>query len=164
MLAAILQNLQNGPQPSPPQPTVIKIDRGGGGQSWPGYDIVDIYGALQAFREIPGEHPVARAARRHRHVGEHLGRVKELHERREGAAFLTGAALADAAARERYEAMQRVDLATLIAIIDDVRGKPTTALQPAPLAGRGGSGTGGGGVIVGLVLGLVAFLALGRRR
>ena len=57
MLAAIIANLQNVPQPTKlPQ---IKIDRGGGGQSWPRYEIVDIVAAAATFMEVSGEEPAA---------------------------------------------------------------------------------------------------------
>jgi hypothetical protein len=97
MLAAIIANLQNQRQPKLP---TIQIDRGGGGPSWPRADIADIISALGSFQERFGEHPVARAVRRHQHVGDQLGSITERRERREASAFLTGAVLGRAAAIE----------------------------------------------------------------
>lgn len=161
MLAAIIANLQNV-QPQPSRLSTIKIDRGGAGPSWPGYDIVDIMGALNSFRERPGEHPVARAARRHAHVGEHLDALKQTREKREAAAFLAGAMLATVESAERFEAMQKLQVSELVAIIDSVRMPPTP--PPAePIAYERGthhSETGGGigpalflgGIVIGLLL------------
>src|ERR1700752_1348495 len=103
MLIALIANLQNvQPQRLPP----VNGDRGGGGPSWPRYEIIDIIAAISAFPEIAGEHPVARAARRHRWIGEALPGIKEAREKREAAAFLAGAAVGDAAAEERHAATE----------------------------------------------------------
>src|SRR2546422_770580 len=58
---------------------------------------------MATFQEITGEHPGARAARRHRWIGEGLPGIKEARDKREAAAFLVGAKLADAAVREEFE-------------------------------------------------------------
>ena len=65
MLASIITNLQNIKPARPAKLPLIKIDRGGGGPGWP-YDVVDILAAIQAFPEIAGEDPNARAVRRAR--------------------------------------------------------------------------------------------------
>jgi hypothetical protein len=169
MLIALIANLQNQPQPAK-LPTV-KIDRGGGGQSWPrGYDIVDIVAAISAFPEIPGEQPGARAARRHRWIGEALPFVKEAREKREAAVFLAGATLADAAAEERHAvvdaqraAMDQLKIEQLVEIIDSVRGTvvPVAVAKVPPARGDGGAGLFVGGLVVG---GLLVGIALSRRR
>jgi hypothetical protein len=165
VLAAIIANNQNVPQPTKlPQ---IKIDRGGGGQSWPRYEIVDIVAAAATFMEISGEEPAARAARRHRWIGQALPFVKEAREKREAAAFLAGAQVADRAAREEFAAAEKLSIAQMIEIIDEVRG----ADAPAPalvLRDRGeaaeGADVGGAAIALGLVLGGVAIgIAIARR-
>lgn len=170
VLAAIIANLQNdrpGPSPTPP---MIKVDRGGGGQSWPSYDIVDIVGALQSFREVPGEHPVARAARRHAHVGSHLQDARETRERREAAAFLAGATLADQVAQERIGATE-AELARVMALYDtavtELAAARAALSAPAPAAPAGGGGSMGllvVGVAAGLAIGLAISRSARRRR
>lgn len=93
MLASIIANLQNVEPVRPAKLPMVKIDRGGGGPSWPNYDIVDITSAIQLFPEIAGEDTLARAVRRLRWIGEALPYVKEARERREGAVFLAGGML-----------------------------------------------------------------------
>jgi hypothetical protein len=167
MLAAIIANNQNLPQPAKLPP--VHIDRGGGGPSWARYEITDIVAAISSFREIPGEHPVARAARRHRHIGDALPFIKEAREKRDAVVFLAGITLADAAAEERHAAaiaaaeerhaaQDRLKIEELVAIIDSVR---TPVPAPAQLD-RGGSGAGLfiGGLVVG---GLLVGLALSKR-
>ncbi len=122
MLAAIITNLQNQPE-EPQQLPTVHVDRGGGGQSWPSYEIVDIVGALATFQEIPGEHPVLRAARRHRHVGEVLPRIKQSRENREAAAFMIGVDLGRHVALQ--EMMKLYDAAT-------TRPQPMTQLPSWP--------------------------------
>jgi hypothetical protein len=177
MLAALLENNNNTqPQPSP-QPSsrlpTVKIDRGGGGQSWPSYEIVDIVGAMAAFPEISGEPPLVRAARRHRWIGEALPVVRDAREKREALAFLAGATLADAAAEERHAVvdaqravMDELKIEQLVEIIDSVRGA-----TPSPVAmtfherGAAGPSNGFGAFVGGLVLGgLVVGIVLASRR
>lgn len=148
-----------------------KIDRGGGGPSWPGYQIVDIISALEAFREVSGEHPVARAARRHRHIGEHLNGARQAREVREAQAFLAGAALAEMAASERVVESE-AELARVVAAFDTLRAEireanadlstPNPWSDPAPAvpAARGG---GAGVLMVGIAVGIaVGLMARGR--
>lgn len=176
MLAALLQNnnnVQPSPQPSPRLPTV-KIDRGGGGRTWPSYEIVDIMGAISTFPEIYDEQPLARAARRHRWIGEALPAVREAREKREAMAFLAGATLADAAAEERHAAVdaQRdlvdsLKIEQLVEIIDSVRGTESAAMTSARMRDRGVSGVssgGGFGVFIGglIVGGLVVGAVIAR--
>jgi hypothetical protein len=169
MLAAIIANNQNVPQPSK-LPTV-KIDRGGGGQSWPRYEIVDIIAAAATFMEISGEEPAARAARRHRWIGQALPFVKEAREKREAAAFLTGAQVGAAAEREAAMAAAKseaaiiadeLSLEQMIKIVDDVRGVDALAQLPRD---RGGTSNGAGALVIGLVVGVALGVALvGKRR
>ena len=166
MLAAIIANLQNVPQPT--KLPLIKIDRGGGGQSWPRYEIVDIVAAAATFMEISGEEPAARAARRHRWIGQALPFVKDARDKREAAAFLAGAQVADRAAREEFAAAEKLSIAQMIEIIDEVRGTdapPAPALVPRD---RGevaeGADVGGAAIALSLVLGGVAIgIAIARR-
>lgn len=162
MLAAIIANLQNvQPSPPPPRPSVIKIDRGGGGGSWPGYDIVDIVGAIRAFPEMSAEDPVARAARRHRFIGDYL-RNKTATENREAAAFLAGATLAHQVATEESEA----ELARVVALYDQAveytkaaraRAEATnTQLQLAQAQVQQQRSVMVGAVVVGVVGGVIA--------
>jgi hypothetical protein len=171
MLAAILNNLQNVPQPQPQLPTV-HIDRGGGGQSWPRYEIVDIIAAISAFQEIPGEHPVVRAVRRQRWIGEALPGIKDARERREAAIFLAGAQLG--ATTERAAAEETPGAATaaiagklsieqMIKIVDEIRGINAAPIRPLPY----GRGSGGAGIMIGLVIGVAigaAIVSKQRRR
>lgn len=166
MLAAIIANLQND-QPQPKPRRMLRIDRGGGGPSWPGFQLVDIVGALEAFQEIPGEHPVARAARRHHHVGEHLNGVRETREAREAAAFLAGATIAQMAANEQlFESEAELD--RVVAAYDSLRAAIQDAqadlASPNPWAepevARGG---GAAALVVGIAIGVTVGL-LARRR
>jgi hypothetical protein len=171
MLAAIIANLQNEQPQSRPQPTV-KIDRGGGGPSWPRYEIIDIIAAISTFPEISGENPVTRAARRHKWIGQALPFVKEAREKREAAAFLAGAQLADAAAEERHAAQDQLKIEQIIEIIDEVRGvasavppvPPALALAPHERGGRSAGESGIGLFVGGLVVGgILAGIALSKR-
>jgi hypothetical protein len=172
VLAAIIANLQNIPQSQPTKLPTIKIDRGGGGQSWPYYEIVDIVAAAATFMEISGEDPVARAVRRHRWIGQALPLVKEAREKREALAFLAGAQLGAAAEREAAtaEAIARSEAAAstnklaleqIIKIVDEVRGVDASSAQlPLPRC-RGDSATGPSGSGAGIVIGLVVGVAIG---
>jgi len=142
MLAALIANNQNAAAVAERPPTV-HVDRGGGGPLWgPGYDIVDIMTAVQLFPDVAGEDPVARAVRRTRWIGDALPKIKEAREKREAAAFITGATLADAAAEERHQAataaaetrrklVDQLKIEQLVEIIDSVRGP-----APVPLPRR----------------------------
>ena len=134
MLASIIANLQNVPQlPATARLPVVKIDRGGGGgPSWPSYDVVDIMTAVQLFPEIAGEDQVTRVVRRMRWIGEALPRIKEAREKREASAFLAGAKLADAAAEERHRLVDQLKIEQLVEIIDEVRGTSVANQKPAP--------------------------------
>jgi len=184
MLAALLENNNNARQ----QPT-FKVDPrasggrsrhniiDGGGEQPQRYNIVDIIAAAAAFPEIVGEDPVTRTARRHRWISEALPYIKEAREKREAAAFLAGARLADAAAEERHAAQDQLKIEQIIEIIDEVRATTTPAVQTLPIPRsqalmrgpheRGGRSPGGhgfglfvGGLVVG---GLLVGLALRKR-
>lgn len=160
MLAALIANNQNVPQPT--ELPMIKIDRGGGGQSWPRYEIVDIVAAAATFMEISGEEPAARAARRHRWIGQALPFVKEAREKREAAAFLAGAQVADRAVREEFAAAEKLSIEQMIQIIDEVRGTdaivaPSPALVPRDRGGAAEVDVGGAAIALGLVLGGIAI-------
>lgn len=166
MLVALLQNNNNAqPQPQPRLPT-INIDRGGGGPSWPRYDIVDIITAAATFPEVAGEDSVRRAARRQKWIGDALPRIKDMREKQNAAAFMMGAQLADAAAAERYSLQDQLKIEQLVAIIDDVRRESQPrpqALAVQPRAQQAGPGIGlfVGGLLVG---GILVGLALRKRR
>jgi len=149
VLVSLIANNQNVAPAKPPP--LIKIDRGGGGGLFGDrYEIVDYIAALNAFREIPGEGPVARAVRRTRHLEETLPTFREARERRDAAMFLIGA-----------EVGARAVLAA-----------QTPAQVPSPDTMRGHYEGGGGGigtilVVGGLVLGgllLARSLSRGPRR
>lgn len=168
MLGALLQNNNNTqPAESPRRLPIVNIDRGGGGGSWPRYDIVDIFTAISAFPEIAGEDSLTRAARRHRWIGEALPAIKEAREKRDAVAFLVGATLADAAAEERHAAadaqrdlMDQLKIEQLVDIIDSVR---NAAPPSRPHERDDGSGAGlfFGGLVVG---GIIVGIALANRR
>jgi hypothetical protein len=176
VLAAILANLQNAPLVE--VPSTIKIDRGGGGPLWgPGYDVVDILAAVQSFPEIAGEHPVARAVRRTRWIGEALPKIKEAREKREAAAFMAGASLADAAAEERHRQAEaaaearrkladQLKIEQLVEIIDEAR---APAAPKALSRGQSAGGTSPGAMIFAIGIGVAIGVMLtrsssGRRR
>lgn len=187
MLASIIANLQNVPRverterPVGKLPTV-KIDRGGGGGPlWStSYDFIDIMAAIQQFPEIAGEDPATRMARRLRWIAAALPKIKEAREKREAAAFLAGASLADAAsAEEQRKLIEQLKIEELLEIVDEARAKisariaaPTPSASPDPVPvpapaptiarttrdiGRGERGAGSGSAAV-VVIGLgIAF-------
>jgi hypothetical protein len=165
VLAAIIQNLQSAQPARPAALPTVKIDRGGGGPSWPSYQIVDIAAAIAAFPEIVGEHPVARAARRQKWIGEALPRIREARERREAGAFLSGVQLgaatqaqvdADAAA-----ATDRLKIEQVVQIIDAVRAETAHAARRRD-RGADAPGLIGPAILFGGI-GLVVGVALARR-
>ncbi len=103
--AAIILLDQGASPPGPTPPGVVKIDHGGGGGVHGSmYDVVDYADAIASFREIHGEHPVARAVRRSAHIAEQLGPAKERREQRERTAMATG--MLYGAALERRSALE----------------------------------------------------------
>jgi hypothetical protein len=78
---------------------VLVFDRGGGGaigNVGPTHDVSDYVAVLGSFRELVGEHPVERAARRTRHIAENLPRItreRQADERVGAAGVLWGATL-----------------------------------------------------------------------
>jgi hypothetical protein len=176
MLAALLEN-NNNTRPQA-QSWKVKLDRSGPSRpresdDSPHYVLADIIAATAAFPEIAGEHPVARAVRRHKWVGEALPFVKEAREKREAAAFLAGAQLADRAVREEVAAADRamregaaaaekLSIEQLVQIIDEVRGTAAPSAAPVLLpARRGASGV---SIALCLVLGGVLIGALSSAR
>jgi len=171
MLASIIANLQNVPQPEVARrPPMIKIDRGGGGgPSWPNYDIVDIMTAVRLFPEIADENPVARAVRRRMWIGEALPHIKEARERREASAFLAGAVVADAAAEERHRLIDQLRVEQLVEIIDEVRGIVDQSARSRADVARGARDDkyergGAGFVAAALAIGVIGAVALIGRR
>jgi hypothetical protein len=180
MLAALLEN-NNNTRPQA-QSWKVKLDRSGPSRpresiDSPHYELADIIAATASFPEIPGEHPVARAVRRHKWIDGALPFVKEAREKYAAAAFLAGASLAtnvageerqaaEIAAEERHAAEMKLVAALkieqLVEIIDSVRGVP-----PATSArlDRGNEGAGAGLFIGGLIVGgILAGFALSKRR
>jgi hypothetical protein len=152
MFAAIILNLQDSAQPAlaPTQPQKFELG-GGGGPSVPMYDVVDYARVLDSFIEVPSEHPVARAVRRARHLGEGLARARQVRHAEERAmamGMLYGAALertiqADIA----HDLARRVDTKAQIS----VRARATGG-QTAPAMG----------VIAVFLLGAGAAIALSK--
>lgn len=168
MLAALIANNQNISQQPEKLPTV-KIDRGGGGQSWPSYEIVDIIAAAAAFPEISGEDPAARAARRHKWIGHALPFIKESRERREASAFLTGAQFGAAAEREAALEASAAAVADELSIdrmnqiVDKMRGVEAPAAKPRDR--ERGTSSSGSALAIGIVVGVVLGVAIvGKRR
>ena len=155
MLAALIANLQNVVQPEK-LPTV-HVDRGGGGQSWPQYDIIDIMAATHLFPEIAGEDSVARAVRRQKWIGDALPHVKEARERRDAGVFLTGAQLGYAAGYEAG-ASARADVTADLPDVVVTEAAAAWARDAAMPRAEQSRGTDGGGAGVGL---LVAAIAIG---
>ena len=141
MLVALIANNQNV---TPGKLPTIQVDRGGAGPLWPGgYDIVDIGEASALFPEVAGEHPVARAVRRTRWIGEALPRIREARERQRAAAFLVGAHVGQMA----LDADVRAQIAAAEARAEAAE---------AELAASSGSGIGtllvAGGILLGVAL------------
>ena len=162
MLAALLENNNNT---RPAAGSSFRVDpRSSGGRSRTDrlddgtrFELVDIAVAMAAFPEIAGEHPGARAARRLRWISEALPAIKEAREKREAAAFLVGAQLADAAAEERHAAQDQLKVEQIVQIIDEVREASRPVSLPARPTRGGGSGIGlfiGGLVIGGVLVGI----------
>lgn len=101
MLLPLIANNQNVVPASLP---LVKIDRGGGGRRWPGYEIVDISAAIALFPEIAGEDAVSRAVRRARWLDEALPAIRDARERQRAAAFLAGIQVGQFAQLEEFEA------------------------------------------------------------
>jgi hypothetical protein len=164
VLAAIIQNLQSAQPAETTRLPTVKIDRGGGGPSWPSYDVVDIMAAAAAFPEISGEDPLSRAVRRTRWIGEALPKIREARQKKEAAAFLAGAYLADRAAEERHAAAGSAAAAPALAELARVA---PPRLDRGARRERGQFDGGGGAVVAALILGAAGALALaarGRRR
>lgn len=120
MLPAIISLLMDE---SAPTTGVIRVDMGGGGSIGPSYDILDYLCALEVFEERPGEHPVARAARRTRHLEQVLPVTKATRELGEQRAAAYGLLLGVGLERTRaaQEAQVDVEIST-----------PTTPTPPTP--------------------------------
>jgi len=116
--------------------------------------------AVQAFPEIAGEHPDVRAVRRLRYVNEYL-RNRETQGRREGAAFLIGAAVAQSAAEETIRVKEE-EIAKWIAAYDQLRTELAAKEEAAQRAKP--SSVGLGAVLIGVTAGIVIGVAITRRR
>ena len=188
MHAALLENNNNGRQAQPgfradPRASAGRQRRAVDApaesqQPWQGYDPADVVTASATFPRIPGEDPIAQAARLQRWIAEALPYVKAARERRDAVVFLTGAQLADAAAEERHssevEALNKQHASEIraaeerhAALINNVR-REAAVTAPAPIVGnaRGRRSSGGGvGLFVGglLVGGLIAASLLRKR-
>jgi hypothetical protein len=183
MLASIITNLQNVKPVRPAKLPLVKIDRGGGGPSWP-YAAVDILAAIQAFPEVAGEDPGARAVRRARWIGWALPKIREARERREAGVFLTGTQLGYAAG---YAAGVSDSAAQPSSASEDVAAQPSPASEthgtsqavepldfvkawPKRVEGAWradrdrGEGHGAGLIVAALALGAIGAVALLRRR
>lgn len=169
MLASIIANLQNVPQPEVQSrlPT-IKIDRGGGaGPTWPRYDLVDLMTAMRLFPEIANEDPVARVVRRNRWIGDVLPHVKEARERREAGVFLTGAQLGYVAGYEAGVAAQTPQVTQVpVDKIDPAVVPAAVVAKPVRRErSRGDHASGGAGLVVAaLAIGALGALAVVHRR
>jgi hypothetical protein len=168
MLASIISLLQDAVQPRP-RPSILQFDHGGGGgDRTPGYDIVDIVHALHQFTEIPGEHPVARVARRVHFIERALPGIKEAREKREATAFLYGAALGEYVAEQKHEA-QRFHTEQVIAAYDATFRSFQSASLTTPTPGERGNrmaniGIGAGGAFLLVGLGIGIGLAVAQHR
>jgi len=176
MLAALLENNNNArqqagfksdPRASGGRSRLDRIDGDNGEQHWQ-YNIVDVIAAAAIFPEVTGEDPAARAARRIRWISEALPYIKEAREKREAAVFLAGTQLGAATERAEIEAAQKLSIAQLIQIIDEVRATPSPPvplLRPLPKPACRGRGTAGldfsnATIAIGLVLGGVVIGSL----
>lgn len=176
MLASIIANLQNvDPVRATKLPTV-KIDRGGGGPSFPGqgYEVVDFLAAIQTFPEIRGEDTFVRAVRRARWIAEVLPKIKEARERREAGAFLTGtqfgyaagysAGIADAAVQVPVDRAP-VQPVEQVAIASVVKEAPKRVEVSRRVDRDRGDGSSGAGLFIAvLAIGAIGAVALRRRR
>jgi hypothetical protein len=164
VLAAILTLLQDDDQPSSTLP-MVKIDRGGGGgPNVPMYLIGDYMTVLGTFREINGEHPVMRMARRTEHVQDglrHLQGERTQKERDLAAAMLYGAQLghtsAVEAANERVRTAEAGQAAALEAMRMNLASCKTRGTNP-------GGGIGIGGAVALLAFGVGIGILIARRR
>ena len=178
MLASIIANLQNAAPAEIPKRLPVKVDRGGGGPTWPGYEAVDIMTAVRLFPEIANEDPTARVVRRLKWIGESLPFISEVRQRREAVAFLAGAVVGDAAAEERHRVIDAVRAAQAswsareaafqstdvpVEQLDRVRDT-----RPKYVRGQyksGGSGGGGSGLIIAaLAIVAIGTVMLARRQ
>jgi hypothetical protein len=162
MLGALLQNNNNAQ--AQPQSWTVKNVRDSVGPNRPHaapepqYEIVDIITATATFPEIAGEDPVTRAARRVQWISEALPFVRGTREKREAAAFLAGATLAERAVREEFAAAQKLSIEQMIQIVDAVRRPQLPMPVPAPAATaqrtrNRGEVTNNTAIAIGLVLG-----------
>ena len=181
MLAALLQNNNNGRQTQPgfkvdPRSSVGRSRHDSSDeQRWGRHDVTDVIAAAAVFPEIAGEDPAARANRRVRWIGEALPLIRDAREKREAAAFLSGVQLGAAAERAEREASEKISIEQLIQIIDEVRATaPVTAVDkqkhPTPVPHSRGAGAGrdvsGPMVALGLLLGgvMIGSLISGKSR
>jgi len=161
MLAALIA-FQNEGRVTP-QPSTIKIElRGGGGPRIPMYDIVDYLAAVATFPEIAGEDSVAKAARRERWLTEQLPLIRERRERREGAAFLAGAAVATSTAEAAAEEALR---ARILRVMADMNAEEARANARANARDRSTHGNPIGPLVaLSGAVAIVAALATRKRR
>jgi hypothetical protein len=159
VLAAIISLLQDQPQPRPTPKAPLVFDMGGGGAIGPRYELIDYLNALGTFREIAGEHPVARAQRRTEHVGRELARGatdRESLERAMAIGVLIGAGLERKAQAERERELAAADAAKAVLAI--VQPMPQMERRPP----RADSEIGAGGMLALLAIGAGISIALTR--
>jgi ribosomal protein L12E/L44/L45/RPP1/RPP2 len=159
----------NGASPTPPVPGPVRIDlRGGGGG--PGatmHDVETYANVLAAFREIPGESPLARAVRRAEHLRrglEQAQRSADTAERAMAIGMLYGATL-ERMAQEAARAELAKGGAATTAAAGEASAAPARAAERRDRHGHEDRARGGGlGGLLALLVGVGTAVAITRKR